>query len=307
MKKKISFKDIYENPLVFLVSAYPYMLAVIVAVGVIFLANKNAVYFNRVPALMLDSTAQVTELEVKEPSTAAAVDLEQIKNPTDQLLKEGQSLYQTSCQSCHGETGKGDGAGGVALDPPPRDFTAGGEWTKGRSFYDMYLTIQNGIPGTGMVAYDYLSPADRIGTILYIRQEFMPDPPVITDEEITQLDDEFKLSQGTEVPGTIPVKFAVNIINSENSSAHETRKNAFIKFDNTNKTPGGKIFEKVITDPHKALNLLVHLEVWNTSKEQFYALAEAGALEAGFKPSLFLLDSAEAEILYNYILTLFGS
>jgi mono/diheme cytochrome c family protein len=31
--------------------------------------------------------------------------------------------YRTRCVLCHGETGKGDGAGALALDPKPRDMS----------------------------------------------------------------------------------------------------------------------------------------------------------------------------------------
>ena len=38
---------------------------------------------------------------------------------------KGKAAYTTSCLSCHGETGKGDGPVGSVLQPPPRDFSAG--------------------------------------------------------------------------------------------------------------------------------------------------------------------------------------
>ena len=36
-------------------------------------------------------------------------------------------IYKNRCTVCHGEGGKGDGAGSAALDPKPRDFTSP-EW-----------------------------------------------------------------------------------------------------------------------------------------------------------------------------------
>jgi mono/diheme cytochrome c family protein len=35
----------------------------------------------------------------------------------------GKVAFILYCSPCHGETGKGDGPAGIALDPPPRDFT----------------------------------------------------------------------------------------------------------------------------------------------------------------------------------------
>lgn len=37
----------------------------------------------------------------------------------------GKTTFNTNCASCHGESGKGDGPVGAALQPPPRDFTKG--------------------------------------------------------------------------------------------------------------------------------------------------------------------------------------
>ena len=37
----------------------------------------------------------------------------------------GKTTFDTNYASCHGVSGKGDGPVGAALQPPPRDFTAG--------------------------------------------------------------------------------------------------------------------------------------------------------------------------------------
>lgn len=35
----------------------------------------------------------------------------------------GKEVYTTNCASCHGDTGKGDGAAGASLDPKPENLT----------------------------------------------------------------------------------------------------------------------------------------------------------------------------------------
>ena len=37
--------------------------------------------------------------------------------------KKGAETFKTMCASCHGETGKGDGAAAAALNPKPANFT----------------------------------------------------------------------------------------------------------------------------------------------------------------------------------------
>ncbi|RJP57860.1 MAG: cytochrome c, partial [Ignavibacteriales bacterium] len=63
-----------------------------------------------------------------------AVDLEVIKNPSSDFIAKGKELYQQSCASCHGNNGLGDGAAGVALNPPPRNLTDLSGWTNGTDF-----------------------------------------------------------------------------------------------------------------------------------------------------------------------------
>ena len=43
--------------------------------------------------------------------------------------QEADTVWQQRCSTCHGVTGKGDGAAAVALTPKPRDFTLA-DWQK---------------------------------------------------------------------------------------------------------------------------------------------------------------------------------
>ena len=38
-------------------------------------------------------------------------------------LKAAKDAYEARCATCHGATGKGDGAGAAALNPKPRNYT----------------------------------------------------------------------------------------------------------------------------------------------------------------------------------------
>jgi len=43
--------------------------------------------------------------------------------PTTAPAADGKVPFTANCASCHGETGKGDGPVGAALNPKPRDFS----------------------------------------------------------------------------------------------------------------------------------------------------------------------------------------
>jgi cytochrome c len=80
------------------------------------------------------------------------------------------------CALCHGETGAGDGFQVPSLKdatgPPvrPRDFNVG-LFRGGHTGRDLYLRINNGLPGTPMIPYaeDQLEPEDRWVLVHYVQ------------------------------------------------------------------------------------------------------------------------------------------
>jgi mono/diheme cytochrome c family protein len=61
----------------------------------------------------------------------------------------GQALYMSTCATCHGDSAKGDGPAGAALDPKPADLVAAAaEFSDG----SLYYIISEGGTVTGMSA-----------------------------------------------------------------------------------------------------------------------------------------------------------
>lgn len=65
------------------------------------------------------------------------------------LADDTAAAYKKQCASCHGDTGKGDGAAGKFLKPPPGDFSV---VLKDKSTADIAKVIKEGGKAVGMAA-----------------------------------------------------------------------------------------------------------------------------------------------------------
>ena len=102
---------------------------------------------------------------------ADGVDLSKVEKPwisSELLLAHGDKAFQIYCSSCHGKTGLGDGLAAAGLKPAPRNLVKGA-WTKGGDSVALYKTLVQGIEGSSMVSFSYLSKMDRWALVHYIR------------------------------------------------------------------------------------------------------------------------------------------
>ena len=121
--------------------------------------------------------AVAAEKDIKIPRVPAAElqkakDMKNPLKPTPDVLAKGKAIFEGkgTCFTCHGQTGKGDGPAGAALDPSPRNFT-NPEFDKVRTEGEMFWVIKNGSPGTGMISYNpaMINDEETWQVILYER------------------------------------------------------------------------------------------------------------------------------------------
>ena len=87
--------------------------------------------------------------------------------PTQESVALGMGLYEENCQLCHGVGGKGDGPGGVGLNPPPADLTIHVPLHPDRALFEF---IRDGVPDTAMAPMvDKLSEDEIWHVINYIQ------------------------------------------------------------------------------------------------------------------------------------------
>ena len=89
--------------------------------------------------------------------------------PTADSVAAGQVVYERYCLTCHGVNGRGDGPGGVGLEPPPADLAI---HVPLHGDADIYRFIADGIEGTAMVGLsDNLADEEIWHAINYIRTQ----------------------------------------------------------------------------------------------------------------------------------------
>lgn len=295
---KLISSKLKENPGAIFGILYPYVLVVSVIFGLYYLSKLDFITKQNIPAVVPDTTV-IKDLQIVPARTIPSIDIKDVTEPNTDLLEAGKNLFVTMCASCHGEDGEGGGPGAAALNPPPRNFVSEESWINGRTLSGIYTTLQEGIPGTGMIPYDILTPKDKFSLAHYIRKQFIVNPPQVSNDEISALDQLYNLSAGVSLPAQIPVANAINIIEKENNEKVEKVEDALGKIRNSS-SAGATLFFKVTDDQFKALSTLVISNGWN-DEYSFKNFLTGNLITNGFNGQIFSLTDNEWFTLFSYL------
>ncbi len=297
---EIDFKAVIKSPSRMFGLIFPYYVVLFLVVGIYFIKHLNETSLNRVPPHYTDSLDINVNVEVKKGGVMPAIDLSIISNPTADLIETGKKLFVTNCSSCHGNEGKGDGPAAPALNPPPRNFHKVDGWTNGRDFNSIYKTLEKGVPGTGMIAYEYLPVEDRISIIHYIRT--MADYPGIDDKTIAELDKTYELSKGIVTPSNITIEMAEEKIAEENTLSEKVLNTYFNKINSYSDQNTVELFNKYVSDKQKVISILHRDYSTPDYKNIFISRVILSPLESGFKPSITTLSKEKLSKLYDMLI-----
>lgn len=89
---------------------------------------------------------------------------------TADVIRAGGARFDSYCASCHGTAGDGRGPAAMALNPPPADFT-NPMYREAPDAY-LYWRIAEGVPGTGMPAWETAFTEEEIWEMVHYLREF---------------------------------------------------------------------------------------------------------------------------------------
>jgi len=206
------------------------------------------------------------------------IDPKTVMTPNPELMARGKVLYAQTCATCHGPEGKGDGPGGKGLNPAPRNFTLNATWKNGTRLEDIYRTLAEGLKGSSMVSYSYLSKRDRMALSHVVQSlgsfEHGPSDP----KALASLEQLFA-SAGEVIPSRIPVGQAIDRLLGEAQAA-----------PGLGPRDASPILQEAILDPARAAQTLAGIPGWQTSEQ---------ALAKGILPDLRANGFAPAVATYS--------
>jgi mono/diheme cytochrome c family protein len=221
-----------------------------------------------------------------------------VMTPNPSLLSRGEALFKQNCSSCHGESGQGNGPAAGTLNPRPRNFTQPADWKRGFHVTNIFTTISTGIKGTGMAAFDFIMPADRMALVHYVRTlgrfDHGPEDPAA----LQALANQFR-SKGFHIPNRIPVSLAIKKMVKEQATAPPLPGPSA-----EDKSASAELLRFAIVDLSRATRTVAATANRNDSVAVARAWA-AGAPDNGFAPAVAGLNAAEwGEILHALVGTM---
>ncbi len=223
------------------------------------------------------------------------VDPATVLTPNPKLLTRGKSLFKQNCSSCHGDTGHGDGPAAAALNPKPRNFSQPEKWTHGYRVTDIYTTVSTGVKSTGMAAFDFIVPADRMALVHYVRSLGAFDHGPEDPKALEALSDQFR-SKAFHIPNRIPVSSAISKMVREQVAVPALK---LPPPDDT--SASAELLRAAIADPARASRTVAA----RTNRGDSLALARAwtaGAPGNGFSPRVATMSKDEWQEIMRALL-----
>jgi mono/diheme cytochrome c family protein len=218
-----------------------------------------------------------------------AVDPKTLVEPSAKLRARGKDLFESNCIQCHGPLGRGDGPAAAGMIPPPRNFTSPAGWKNGYDLPGIFKTLSEGIPGTSMAPFDYLSRKDRMAMAHYA-QSLGAFPRTAASPQAMEALSKELASAGEKIPNKIPVSMAMAKLEEEFAAPRP------LELSEGNQ--GTEILSRVILNETRAAQVLANSQLWRATPSDLAAAILPDAPENGFSVGTAVLSPSEWKMLH---------
>ncbi len=163
-------------------------------------------------------------LDKKVQERYLPVDLEGAMDPMSDAItsRDAPTLFKTYCASCHGENGEGGLVEGARnfKDLTPKN------WKNGPKLTDIYKTLEEGIEGTQMKAFNNLAPWDRIALAHHVISfNNSAERPKATKEEVEKdMIKKYNLDNPPAVSREFPIDEAMEALGGKGAALPPKKK-----------------------------------------------------------------------------------
>jgi mono/diheme cytochrome c family protein len=235
------------------------------------------------------------EYPVEKGRVIPPVDPGTLIKASKELTARGKSLYDEDCSTCHGSLGEGNGPAAGTMAPPPRDFTASEGWINGRDMPGIFKTLEQGIAGSSMVSFDYLTKKDRMALVHYVQSlggyentEGSPAAMQALSEELA--------SPGEKTNNKIPVSMAMERLDSEFTAPGP------LKVAEEDRSPAAVILRRTIADGSRASQVLHASSIWRSGPDALARSVLPDSPGNGFSVTTAVLTKVEWQTLYDELM-----
>jgi mono/diheme cytochrome c family protein len=236
-----------------------------------------------------------TEFPPEKGRVIPPVDPQTLLVSSPELLEQGGMLFEQNCLACHGELGQGDGPAASTMDPRPRNLAAPDGWVNGYGLAGMFKTLSEGIDGTSMNAFDYLSKKDRMALAHYVQSLGAFSHETDEPQAVEALSQELA-SPGEKTSNKIPVSMAMAKLENEFAPV------ASFDLDPMEENPGAAILRRVTADPARAAQILAASSAWRADERELAETVLADSPANGFSVEAATLSASEWKLLHRELL-----
>ena len=227
-----------------------------------------------------------TEFPPERAREIPPVDAKALIASSPELVARGKALFARNCTSCHGDLGHGDGPAAGTMNPAPRNFTSSNGWTNGYELPAIYTTVSQGVKGTSMAAFDYLTRTDRMALAHYVQALGAFPHGTGSPEALAALSKELA-SPGGMTPNKIPVSTAMARLEEEFVQPRP------LVVPPEDHSAGAEVLRRVVIDPSRAACILAGSPSWRTGPKGLAASILSETPGNGFSVSTATLSPSE--------------